>query len=110
MVRLDSSSLEYSSKHFVAVAEGVCAITLDKDEPILCEHAQALLSPFLALRKCKVAITSESISFSLDESNLAWSPNLHLRLLQLWREAADFRAIAFKKSSETSPTGENFHF
>ncbi|XP_015524843.1 protein KIAA0100 [Neodiprion lecontei] len=104
MVRMDSSSLEHNSDHFIAVAEGVCAITLDKDKPILCERAQALSSPFLALRKCKGAITNGSINLSLDGSSLAWSPNLHLRLLQLWHEAADFRMIAFTKQGETLTT------
>ncbi|OXU27590.1 hypothetical protein TSAR_008120 [Trichomalopsis sarcophagae] len=97
MVRLDSATLERSVKRFVGVAEGVCAITLNKNEPIVCQHAQALSHPFLAVRKCKTAITPTAINVSLDDTNLAWSPNLHLRLLQLWIESADFRAIAFQK-------------
>ena len=99
MVRLDSATLERSVKRFVAVAEGVCAITLNKNEPIVCQHAQALSHPFLAVRKCKTGINPTAINVSLDETNLAWSPNLHLRLLQLWNESADFRDIAFEKET-----------
>lgn len=98
MVRLDSANLEHSVKRFVGVAEGVCAITLNKNDTIICEHAQAQNHPFLAVRKCKTSITSETISVSLDGTSVAWSPNLHLRLRQLWLESADFRSIVFKKS------------
>lgn len=98
MVRLDSANLEHSASRFVGVAEGVCAITLNKSDPIICEHAKAQNHPFLAARKCKAAITSESISVSLDGTNLAWSPNLHLRLRQLWLESANFRSIVSRKS------------
>ena len=98
MVRLDSASLEHSAKRFVGVAEGVCAITLNKNDPIVCEHAEAQTHPFLAVRKCKGAIAAETISVSLDGTNLAWSPNLHLRLRQLWLESADFRSIVSRKS------------
>ncbi|XP_017893303.1 protein KIAA0100 [Ceratina calcarata] len=93
MVRLDTANLEYSAKRLVAVTEGVSAITLNKNEPIVCQHAQALVHPFLAIRKCKGAITSEMVNISLDGTNLAWSPNLHLRLLQLWLESSSFRSI-----------------
>lgn len=106
MVRLDSASLERSAKRFVGVAEGVCAITLNKNEPTVCQHAQALSHPFLAVRKCKTAITPTAINVSLDDTNLAWSPNLHLRLLQLWIESADFRAIASERKIVTVINGK----
>ncbi|XP_076248425.1 bridge-like lipid transfer protein family member hobbit [Calliopsis andreniformis] len=99
MTRLDIASLEHNAKRLVAVAEGVSAITLNKNEPIICQHAQALVHPFLAIRKCKGAVTSEMINISLDGTNLAWSPNLHLRLLQLWLESADFRSIINRDTS-----------
>lgn len=99
MTRLDTASLEHNAKRLVAVAEGVSAITLNKNEPIICQHAQALVHPFLAIRKCKGAVTSETINVSLDGTNLAWSPNLHLRLLQLWLESADFRSIINRDTS-----------
>lgn len=92
MLRLDSATLEHSSKRFVGVAEGVCAITLNRNEPIMCEHAQSLKQPFLAVRRCKGAITSEVINVSLDGTSITWSPNLHLRLLHLWRESGEFRS------------------
>ena len=102
MVRLDSANLEHSAKRFVGVAEGIYAITLNKNDPIICEHAQAQNQAqnqaFLAVRKCKAEITSESINVNLDGTNLAWSPNLHLRLRQLWLESANFRSIVSKKS------------
>ncbi|XP_014209605.1 protein KIAA0100 [Copidosoma floridanum] len=97
MVRLDSATLERSIKRFVGVAEGICAITLNRNEPIICGHAQALSHPFLAVRKCKTAITPTAINISLDDTNLAWSPNLHLRLLQLWIESQDFRSILWDR-------------
>ncbi|XP_076622390.1 bridge-like lipid transfer protein family member hobbit isoform X1 [Colletes latitarsis] len=99
MARLDTASLEHSAKRLVAVAEGVSAITLNKNEPIICQHAQALVHPFLAIRKCKGAVASETINISLDGTNLAWSPNLHLRLLQLWLESVDFRSIIGQDAS-----------
>ncbi|KAG6797637.1 hypothetical protein HZU73_06957 [Apis mellifera caucasica] len=99
MMRLDTASLEYNIKRLVGVTEGVSAITLNKNEPIVCQHAQALVHPFLAIRKCKGAITPEMINISLDGTNLAWSPNLHLRLLKLWLESANFRSIINKNSS-----------
>ncbi|KOC61463.1 UPF0378 protein KIAA0100 [Habropoda laboriosa] len=102
MMRLDTANLEYIAKRLVAVTEGVSAITLNKNEPIICQHAQALAHPFLAIRKCKGAVTSETINISLDGSSLAWSPNLHLRLLQLWLESADFRSIIGRDSSTIS--------
>lgn len=98
-MRLDTASLEYNIKRLVGVTEGVSAITLNKNEPIVCQHAQALVHPFLAIRKCKGAITPEMINISLDGTNLAWSPNLHLRLLKLWLESANFRSIINKNSS-----------
>ena len=99
MMRLDTASLEHNAKRLVAVAEGVSAITLNKNEPIVCQHAQGLARPFLAIRKCKGAVTSETINISLDGTNLAWSPNLHLRLLHLWLESADFRSILSRDAS-----------
>lgn len=93
MTRLDTASFEHNAKRLVAVAEGVSAITLNKNEPIICQHAQALVRPFLAVRKCKGAVSSDTINISLDGTNLTWSPNLHLRLLQLWLESDDFRSI-----------------
>ncbi|XP_012140233.2 bridge-like lipid transfer protein family member hobbit [Megachile rotundata] len=99
MVRLDTANVEHSAKRLVAVTEGVSAITLNKNEPIICQHAQALAHPFLAIRKCKGAVTSETINISLDGTSLAWSPNLHLRLLQLWLESADFRSIIGQDAS-----------
>ncbi|XP_076649590.1 bridge-like lipid transfer protein family member hobbit isoform X1 [Halictus rubicundus] len=107
MTRLDTASFEHNAKRLVAVAEGVSAITLNKNEPIICQHAQALVHPFLAVRKCKGAVTSEMINISLDGTNLAWSPNLHLRLLQLWLESADFRSILERNDAEvTKVNGE----
>lgn len=100
MVRLDSAALERNSKHFVGVAEGVCAIPLNKNESIKCQHAHdrnSLKNPFLIIRRCKTAITDSSINVNLDHTNAAWSPNLHLRLLQLWLESADFRAIVTER-------------
>lgn len=102
MVRLDIANLEHNTKRLVAVAEGVSAITLNKNEPIVCQHAQALVHPFLAIRKCKGAVTSEAINITLDGTSLAWSPNLHLRLLQLWLESADFRSIVNGDSSTST--------
>ncbi|KAK9296336.1 hypothetical protein QLX08_009661 [Tetragonisca angustula] len=101
MMRLDIANLEHNTKRLVAVAEGVSAITLNKNEPIVCQHAQALVHPFLAIRKCKGAVTSEAINITLDGTSLAWSPNLHLRLLHLWLESADFRSIINGDSSTT---------
>ncbi|KOX78506.1 hypothetical protein WN51_07913 [Melipona quadrifasciata] len=103
MMRLDIANLEHNTKRLVAVAEGVSAITLNKNEPIVCQHAQALVHPFLAIRKCKGAVTSEAVNITLDSTSLAWSPNLHLRLLQLWLESADFRSIINGDSSTTRP-------
>lgn len=108
MVRLDSATLERSAKRFVAVAEGVCAITLNKNEPIECLLAQAVNHPFLAVRKCKTSITSTAVNVSLDNTNLAWSPNLHLRILQLWIESADFRDIFTEKEISSAIDGKNF--
>ncbi|XP_054012665.1 protein hobbit [Hylaeus anthracinus] len=99
MTRLDTANLEHNAKRLVAVAEGVSAITLNKNEPITCQHAQALVHPFLAIKKCKGAVSSETINISLDGTNLAWSPNLHLRLLQLWLESVDFRSIISRDTS-----------
>lgn len=99
MVRLDSANLEYSVKRFVGVAEGVCAITLNKNDPVTCEFAQASMHPFLAIRKSKAAFTSNAINVNLDNASLAWSPNLHLRLLQLWKESSNFRHLAFSTST-----------
>ncbi|XP_015437113.1 PREDICTED: protein KIAA0100 [Dufourea novaeangliae] len=106
MMRLDAASFEHSAKRLVAVAEGVSAITLNKNEPIICQHAQALAHPFLAVRKCKGAVSSETVNISLDGTNLAWSPNLHLRLLQLWLESTDFRSIIGRGESPVSVEGE----
>ncbi|XP_020279424.1 protein KIAA0100 [Pseudomyrmex gracilis] len=97
MMRLDIATLEQNAKRFVGVAEGVSAITLNKNEPIMCQHAQALTHPFLAIRKCKAAISSDVVNISLDGTNLEWSPNLHLRLLQFWMESEDFRSIITKE-------------
>lgn len=105
MMRLDTANLEHNAKRLVVVTEGVSAITLNKNEPIVCQHAQALAHPFLAIRKCKSAITSEAINISLDGTSLAWSPNLHLRLLQLWLESADFRSIISGDSSTYTTQG-----
>lgn len=105
MVRLDTANVEHNTKRLVAVTEGVSAITLNKNEPIICQHAQALAHPFLAIRKCKGAVTSEMINISLDGTSLAWSPNLHLRLLQLWLESADFRSIIDEDASKIGIQG-----
>ncbi|XP_076682699.1 bridge-like lipid transfer protein family member hobbit isoform X2 [Andrena cerasifolii] len=107
MMRLDTASLEHNAKRLVAVAEGVSAITLNKNEPIVCQHAQGLARPFLAIRKCKGAVTSETINISLDGTNLAWSPNLHLRLLHLWLESADFRSILSRDASSIAAQDGN---
>ncbi|XP_011503485.1 PREDICTED: UPF0378 protein KIAA0100 [Ceratosolen solmsi marchali] len=96
MVRLDSATLEQSIKYFIGMVEGVCAITLNKNEPILYQHAQTLSHPFLSIRKCKTAISPVTINISLDNTALVWSPNLHLRLLQLWIESTDLRNIVFE--------------
>ncbi|XP_018367612.1 PREDICTED: protein KIAA0100 isoform X2 [Trachymyrmex cornetzi] len=101
MMRLDVATVEQNAKRFVGVAEGMSAITLNKNEPIMCQHAQALTHPFLAIRKCKAAINSDAVNISLDGTNLAWSPNLHLRLLQFWVESEDFRSIVRKEMSVT---------
>ncbi|CAL1687541.1 unnamed protein product [Lasius platythorax] len=101
MTRLDIATLEQNAKRFVGVAEGISAITLNKNEPIMCQHAQALTHPFLAIRKCKAAINSDAVNISLEGTNLAWSPNLHLRLLQVWMESKDFRSIVMKEISAT---------
>ncbi|XP_008551272.1 protein hobbit [Microplitis demolitor] len=93
MVRLDSANIEQSNKRFVGVAEGLCAITLNKNEPIVYEHSQVLKHPFLSIRKFKGALTSNSVSVSFDNTSITWSPNLHLRLLQLWIESSQFRKI-----------------
>jgi len=105
MMRLDVATVEQNAKRFVGVAEGMSAITLNKNEPIMCQHAQALTHPFLAIRKCKVAINSDVVNISLDGTNLAWSPNLHLRLLQFWVESEDFRSIVRKEMSATHIEG-----
>lgn len=110
MMRLDTASLEYNIKRLVGVTEGVSAITLNKNEPIICQHAQALVHPFLAIRKCKGAITPEMINISLDGTNLAWSPNLHLRLLKLWLESTNFRSIINKNSSIVQGFFLNIYF
>ncbi|XP_058805315.1 protein hobbit isoform X2 [Phymastichus coffea] len=110
MVRLDSTALERNAKHFVGVAEGVCAIPLNKNEPIKCQHVQdrnSLKNPFLVIRKCKTAITDSAINVNLDHTNAAWSPNLHLRLLQLWLESADFRAIVTERKIVSVIDGQN---
>jgi hypothetical protein len=109
MVRLDSATLERSIKRFIGVAEGICAITLNKNESIICQHAQEISHPFLAVRKCKTAITPAAINISLDDTILAWSPNLHLRLLQLWIESTDFRIIAFEKNIVSNLNGININ-
>lgn len=105
MMRLDVATVEQNAKRFVGVAEGMSAITLNKNEPIMCQHAQALTHPFLAIRKCKAAINSDAVNISLDGTNLAWSPNLHLRLLQFWVESEDFRSIVRKEMSVTHIEG-----
>jgi len=105
MIRLDVATLEQNAKRFVGVLEGVSAITLNKNEPIMCQHAQALTHSFLAIRKCKAAINSDAVNISLDGSNLAWSPNLHLRLLQFWMESEDFRFIIMKEINATRIKG-----
>ncbi|XP_015603116.1 protein KIAA0100 isoform X2 [Cephus cinctus] len=105
MVRLDSASMEHSKRRFVVVSDGLSAITLNKNEPIICKHAQALTHPFLAIRKCKCAIYLDAVNMSLDGMNLAWSPNLHLRLLQLWLESESIRSIIPKKSSGNAVDG-----
>ncbi|KAG7211126.1 hypothetical protein KM043_010452 [Ampulex compressa] len=105
MVRLDAASLERNAKRLVAVAEGVSAITLNKNEPIVCRHAQELARPFLAIRKCKGAVSSDTVHISLDGTNLTWSPNLHLRLLQLWLESEDFRSIVSKETFSEEAKG-----
>lgn len=105
MMRLDVATVEQNIKRFVCVAEGMSAITLNKNEPIMCQHAQALTHPFLAIRKCKAAISSDAVNISLDGTNLAWSPNLHLRLLQFWMESEDFRSIVGKEMSATRIEG-----
>ncbi|XP_018367611.1 PREDICTED: protein KIAA0100 isoform X1 [Trachymyrmex cornetzi] len=105
MMRLDVATVEQNAKRFVGVAEGMSAITLNKNEPIMCQHAQALTHPFLAIRKCKAAINSDAVNISLDGTNLAWSPNLHLRLLQFWVESEDFRSIVRKEMSVTRIEG-----
>jgi len=105
MMRLDVATVEQNAKRFVGVAEGMSAITLNKNEPIMCQHAQTLTHPFLAIRKCKAAINSDAVNISLDDTNLAWSPNLHLRLLQFWVESEDFRSIIRKEMSATRIEG-----
>lgn len=104
-MRLDVATVEQNAKRFVGVAEGMSAITLNKNEPIMCQHAQTLTHPFLAIRKCKAAINSDAVNISLDDTNLAWSPNLHLRLLQFWVESEDFRSIIRKEMSATRIEG-----
>lgn len=98
MSRLDSANLEYSTEQFVGVAEGVCMITLNKNDLVPCQQSQSLKNPFVAMRKCKCAITRSKTNVSLDGTNFAWSPHLHLRLLQLWIESKEFRAMISKKS------------
>lgn len=105
MVRLDLANLEQNTKRFVGVAEGVCAITLNKNDTVICgEHAQSLIRPFLAIRKCKMAVFPDAINVSLDGTTVAWSPNLHLRLLRLWRESSDFRRLV--SSEPKDPTSK----
>ncbi|XP_063972266.1 protein hobbit isoform X1 [Diachasmimorpha longicaudata] len=105
MARLDFANIEHNVKErFVGVAEGVSAITLNRNEPIICEHAEHLKEPFLSIRKCKGAVTSEAINISVNASSLVWSPNLHLRLLQLWRESSSFRNV-FSISSSAEADG-----
>lgn len=106
MARLDIATLEQNAKRFVGVAEGMSAITLNRNEPIMCQHAQTLTHPFLAIRKCKTAINSDVVNISLDGTNLAWTPNLHLRLLQVWMESKDFRSIVMKEISATRIEGK----
>ncbi|XP_012235996.2 protein hobbit isoform X1 [Linepithema humile] len=101
MMRLDIATLEQTTKRFVGMVEGMSAITLNKNEPIMCQHAQTLTHPFLAIRKCKASINSDIVNISLEGTNLAWSPNLHLRLLQFWVESEDFRSIITKEMSAT---------
>lgn len=105
MMRLDIATVEQSAKRFVGVAEGMSAITLNKNEPVMCQHAQALTHSFLAIRKCKAAINSDAVNISLDGTNLAWSPNLHLRLLQFWVESENFRSIISNEMSATRIEG-----
>lgn len=93
MMRLDSATLESNPKRFVGVAEGVYAITLNKNDSIEYEQDQSTSQRFLAIRKCKAAVSSSAINVSLDGTNFSWSPNLHLRLFKLWNESADFRNI-----------------
>ncbi|XP_066587198.1 protein hobbit isoform X2 [Prorops nasuta] len=102
MMRLDSATVERNNKRFVGMMEGVSAITLNKNEPIVCQHAQALTHSFLAIRKFKCAINSDIINISLDGSSLAWSPNLHLRLLQFWMESKNFRSIVSRETSQAT--------
>lgn len=105
MMRLDIATVEQNAKRFVGVAEGMSAITLNKNEPVMCQHAQSLTQSFLAIRKCKAAINSDTVNISLDGTNLAWSPNLHLRLLQFWVESEDFRSIISNEMSATRIEG-----
>nr|XP_050857264.1 protein KIAA0100 isoform X1 [Vespula vulgaris] len=105
MMRLDAASMENNVKRLVAVAEGVSAITLNKYEPVVCQHAQALTHPFLAIRKCKCAVSSDIINISLDGTSIAWSPNLHLRLLLFWMESKDFRSLISKETLTNRDVG-----
>lgn len=107
MMRLDVATLEQNAKRFVSVTEGMSAITLNKYEPVMCQHAQTLTHPFLAIRKCKIAINSDSMNISLDGTNLSWSPNLHLRLLQFWVESEDFRSIIYREVNPTRIEGND---
>lgn len=109
MGRIDLAMIKRTSEEFFASAEGVCAITLNKNEPIECSTAQAVNRPFLAVRKCRTSIKSTTISVNLENTNLAWSPNLHLRLLQLWVESADFRNIFSEKEAESVIDGRKCH-
>ncbi|XP_014224965.1 protein KIAA0100 isoform X1 [Trichogramma pretiosum] len=102
MLRLDEATVERNIKRFAGVAEGLCAITLNKNEPIICQHAKALTRPFFSVRKSKMSLTSSAIDVSFDDTNLAWSPNLHLRLLQLWEESANFRGTFGQREIVTS--------
>lgn len=95
MVRLDSIALENNVNQLEVVTFGVCATTMKKNDPILCLEAEAIEKSFLAIKKCSTLVTSSSINFSFNGTNLAWSPNLHLRLRQLWLESRDFRSIVF---------------
>lgn len=107
MMRLDIATLEQTTKRFVGMVEGMSAITLNKNEPIMCQHAQTLTHPFLAIQKCKTSINSDIVNISLDGTSLAWSPNLHLRLLQFWVESENFRTIITKEMSATRIEGNN---